>query len=207
MMRTRVKICGITRYEDALAAVEAGADALGFVFYPPSPRYVTPEVAAQIIAQLPPLVTTVALFVNETADQVENIIKTAGIDLLQFHGDEAPEYCEQFSRPYFKALRMSPDIDVVAESERFTKARAILLDAYRPGVPGGTGEAFDWDRIPANLSKPLILAGGLDDKNVAQAISRVQPFAVDVSGGVEASKGLKDRSKITLFMKEVACAN
>ncbi|GGK82703.1 phosphoribosylanthranilate isomerase [Amphritea balenae] len=206
-MRTRVKICGITRYEDALAAVEAGADALGFVFYPPSPRYVTPEVAAQIIAQLPPLVTTVALFVNETADQVENIIKTAGIDLLQFHGDEAPEYCEQFSRPYFKALRMSPDIDVVAESERFTKARAILLDAYRPGVPGGTGEAFDWDRIPANLSKPLILAGGLDDKNVAQAISRVQPFAVDVSGGVEASKGLKDRSKITLFMKEVACAN
>ncbi|UTW05244.1 phosphoribosylanthranilate isomerase [Amphritea atlantica] len=206
-MRTRVKICGITRLEDALAAVEAGADALGFVFYPPSPRYVDPAVAEVIIRQLPPFVTSVALFVNESAEQVCAILDQTGIDLLQFHGDESPEYCAQFSRPYFKALRMSPDIDVAAETERFALSRAILLDAYRPGVPGGTGEAFDWERIPSDLDKPLILAGGLDQNNVAKAISRVKPYAVDVSGGVEAAKGIKDSSKLISFMNEVARAN
>ncbi|MCV6612745.1 MAG: phosphoribosylanthranilate isomerase [Amphritea sp.] len=203
----RVKICGITRLEDALAAVEAGADALGFVFYAPSPRAVTVAQAAEIIRQLPPFVTTTALFVNETAEQIETVIAETGIDLLQFHGDETPEFCAQFSRPYFKALRMAPGIDVAAESVRYTAARGILLDAYRAGVPGGTGEVFDWDRIPENLDKPLILAGGLDHTNVAQAVAQVEPYAVDVSGGVELSKGVKDKSKITLFMREVARAN
>ncbi|SEQ37007.1 phosphoribosylanthranilate isomerase [Amphritea atlantica] len=206
-MRTRVKICGITRLEDALAAVDSGADALGFVFYAPSPRFVEPAVAEAIIKQLPPFVTTVALFVNASVDQVQTIMAQTGIDLLQFHGDESPEYCAQFDRPYFKALRMSPDIDVVAETKRFSLARGILLDAYRPGVPGGTGEAFDWERIPSDIDKPLILAGGLDQSNVVQAIRRVKPYAVDVSGGVEAAKGLKDCEKITSFMNEVARAN
>ena len=207
MLRTRVKICGITRLEDALAAIAAGADALGFVFYPPSPRSVEPAVAEAIIKQLPPFVTTVALFVNESPERVRMVLDRTGIDLLQFHGDESPEYCNQFVRPYFKALRMSPDIDVVVEAERFDTARAVLLDAYRAGVPGGTGDVFDWDRIPSNLSKPLILAGGLDQNNVSQAISRVKPYAVDVSGGVEAAKGLKDCSKIISFMNEVSRAN
>ncbi|MDO6564206.1 phosphoribosylanthranilate isomerase [Amphritea sp. 1_MG-2023] len=206
-MRTRVKICGITRLEDALAAVEAGADALGFVFYSPSPRYVEPAVAKQIIQQLPPFVTTVALFVDESSARVKQVLDQTGIDLLQFHGDESPEYCHQFDRPYFKAVRMSPVIDVETETQRFASARGILLDAYRPGVPGGTGEAFDWARIPADLTLPLILAGGLDQNNVAQAISQVNPYAVDVSGGVEMAKGLKDCVKITSFMNEVACAN
>ncbi|RTE67594.1 phosphoribosylanthranilate isomerase [Amphritea opalescens] len=206
-MRTRVKICGITRLEDALAAIEAGADALGFVFYPPSPRYVDPAVAEAIIAQLPPFVTTVALFVDDSPEQVNAILGQTGIDLLQFHGDESPAYCQQFNRPYFKAVRMSPDIDVIAECKRFASARGLLLDAYRPGVPGGTGEAFNWDRIPSDLELPLILAGGLDQNNVAKAISQVKPYAVDVSGGVEMAKGRKDCSKIISFMNEVACAN
>jgi phosphoribosylanthranilate isomerase len=207
VLRTRVKICGITRLEDALAAIAAGADALGFVFYPPSPRSVESTVAEAIIKQLPPFVSTVALFVNESPEQVRAVIEQTGIDLLQFHGDESPDYCSQFERPYFKALRMSPDIDVVAETKRFTSARAVLLDAYRAGVPGGTGEAFDWDRIPADLSMPLILAGGLDQHNVKQAINQVKPYAVDVSGGVEAAKGLKDSAKIISFMNEVSRAN
>ncbi|BBB26387.1 phosphoribosylanthranilate isomerase [Amphritea japonica ATCC BAA-1530] len=207
MLRTRVKICGITRLEDALAAIDAGADALGFVFYPPSPRSVEATVAEAIIKQLPPFVTTVALFVNESPDQVRAVLDQTGIDLLQFHGDESPDYCNQFERPYFKALRMSPDIDVVAETKRFASASAVLLDAYRAGIPGGTGEAFDWDRIPADLSKPLILAGGLDQDNVKQAIDHVRPYAVDVSGGVEAAKGLKDSFKIISFMNEVSRAN
>ena len=206
-MRTRVKICGITRLEDALNAVEAGADALGFVFYPPSPRYVEPAVAEAIIQQLPPFVTTVALFVNEADAQVKMIMDQTGIDLLQFHGDESPAFCQQFDQPYFKAVRMSADIDVTAESKRFASAKAILLDAYRAGVPGGTGEAFDWDRIPSDLELPLILAGGLEQSNVAKAICQVKPYAVDVSGGVEMAKGLKDCSKIISFMNEVACAN
>lgn len=190
-----------------MAAIDAGADALGFVFYPPSPRSVEPAAAEVIIKQLPPFITTVALFVNESPEQVRVVLDQTGIDLLQFHGDESPEYCNQFERPYFKALRMSPDIDVVVETERFSSARAVLLDAYRAGVPGGTGEAFDWDRIPADLNKPLILAGGLDQSNVNQAIGQVKPYAVDVSGGVEAAKGLKDCSKIISFMNEVSRAN
>ena len=207
MVRTRVKICGITRLEDALVAIDAGADALGFVFYAPSPRYVQPARAAEIIQQLPPFVTTTALFVDAPAAEVAAILAQTQVDLLQFHGDETQEYCTQFARPYFKAVRMSPELDVKREVGRYHSARAVLLDAYRPGVPGGTGETFDWERIPADLDKPLILAGGLDQENVQRAIQKVRPYAVDVSGGVELSKGLKDRSKITIFMKEVARAN
>jgi len=205
--RTRVKICGITRLEDAEAAIAAGADALGFVFYPPSPRAISPEQAADIIRQLPPLITTVGLFVNEDAETVAAILQQTQLDLLQFHGDETPDYCQQFGRPWFKALRMKPELDLPQEVERYAAARAILLDAYRPGVPGGTGEAFDWARIPANLNTSLILAGGLTPANVRKAITRVQPYAVDVSGGVEAEKGIKDSQKIDLFIEEVARAN
>lgn len=207
MTRTRVKICGITRLEDAEAAIAAGADALGFVFYPPSPRAISPEQAADIIRQLPPLITTVGLFVNEDAETVAAILQQTQLDLLQFHGDETPDYCQQFGRPWFKALRMKPELDLPQEVERYAAARAILLDAYRPGVPGGTGEAFDWARIPVNLNTSLILAGGLTPANVRKAITRVQPYAVDVSGGVEAEKGIKDSQKIDLFIEEVARAN
>ncbi len=203
----RVKICGITCIEDALLAVNAGADALGFVFYAPSPRYVSPDVAADIIRQLPPFVTTVALFVDAPAEDVSAITEQTQIDLLQFHGKETAAYCEQFNRPYFKALRMSADIDVNQAAAEYSSARAILLDAYRKGVPGGTGESFDWQRIPSDLPKPLILAGGLDETNIYRAITQVSPFAVDVSGGVERVRGRKSSEKINTFMSEVARAN
>jgi len=205
--RTRVKICGITRLEDAQAAIAAGADALGFVFYPPSPRAVTVEQAAEIIRQLPPLVSTVGLFVNESAEQVSRIADQAQLDVLQFHGDESPEFCRSFSRPYFKALRMKPGLDVTEQVQQYSDARAVLLDAYRPGVPGGTGEAFDWALIPQNFPGYLILAGGLTPANIRNAVAQVKPYAVDVSGGVEAEKGVKDSQKIDLFIEEVARAN
>lgn len=207
MKRTRVKICGITRLEDAVAAIESGADALGFVFYEPSPRYVAPEAAAAIIAQLPAFVTTTALFVNESKAVIDRILRETRIDLLQFHGDEDPSFCDQFERPYIKALRMKPDLDLGAETEKYAKAQAILLDAYRPGVPGGTGEVFDWERIPEIHPAPIILAGGLTADNVAQAVETVAPYAVDVSGGVEKSKGIKDAEQVEKFINEVTRAN
>lgn len=207
MNRTRIKICGITRLADAQSAIDSGADALGFVFYEPSPRYISPEDAAEIIAELPAFISTVGLFVNASSEQVEAAIEKTGIDLLQFHGDESPEFCDSFSRPWFKALRMKPGLDVASECSRYQNGTAILLDAYRPGVPGGTGEAFDWDLIPSDLSNPLILAGGLSPSNVHAAITQVQPYAVDISGGVEASKGIKDSQKIAAFMQEVLRAN
>ena len=207
MARTRVKICGITRLEDALAAIEAGVDALGFVFYAPSPRSVEVKQAAEIIAQLPAFVTTTALFVNAEREFVDLVIRDARIDLLQFHGDEDEAFCNSFSRPYIKALRMKPELDLNAEVACFSSAQAILLDAYRPGVPGGTGEIFDWDRIPEQHPAPIILAGGLDSGNVAQAVAAVTPYAVDVSGGVEQSKGIKDANKINMFVNEVTRAN
>ena len=200
-MRTRTKICGITNVKDALCAVDAGADAIGLVFYDPSPRCVSIEQAAEIQKALPPFVTTVALFVNPELDLVESVIEQVKIDVLQFHGDETPEFCEQFSRPYFKALRMKEGVDLYAECERYDSAQALLLDAYKPGVPGGTGETFDWARIPKDLSKAVILAGGLEPDNVAEAIKQVQPYAVDVSGGVEAKKGLKDADKVIQFVR------
>lgn len=201
-MRTRVKICGITRREDALTAIATGADAIGFVFYPPSPRAVTPAQAAEIVAQLPPFITVVGLFVDEDAATVAEIMAQVGLDRLQFHGDESPAYCRQFNRPYFKVFRMRPDIDLAKEAAEYADASAILLDSYQPNIPGGTGEIFDWQRIAA-LPQPLILAGGLNAQNVANAINTVQPYAVDVSGGVERSKGIKDAAKIAAFMQEV----
>ncbi|WP_228050649.1 phosphoribosylanthranilate isomerase [Pontibacterium sinense] len=204
--RTRIKICGITRQEDADAAVAAGADALGFVFYDPSPRNVNVDQAAEIIRNLPAFVTSTALFVNADVAFVQRVIDSTGLDLLQFHGDEDVAYCEQFDRPYMKAIRMKPGVDIQAECERYASATAILLDAYRPGVPGGTGESFDWDRIPSELKKPIVLAGGLEPDNIRRAVETVRPFAVDVSGGVEASKGIKDKAKIEKFTLEVTRA-
>ncbi|GGB90452.1 N-(5'-phosphoribosyl)anthranilate isomerase [Marinobacterium zhoushanense] len=204
---TRVKICGITRLEDALCAVEAGADALGFVFYDPSPRAIAVDQAASIIAQLPAFVTTTALFVDPAPELVDRVVQDVQVDLLQFHGKESPEFCQGFARPWIKALRMKPDLDVLQQAQRFHAGRGILLDAYRPGVPGGTGEAFDWDRIPVKLASRIILAGGLNPENVAQAVCRVRPFAVDVSGGVEEGPGIKSCRKIKAFIDQVRAAD
>jgi phosphoribosylanthranilate isomerase len=202
-MRTRVKICGITRLEDARTAVAAGADALGFVFYPPSPRNVSVEQAADIACRIPPFVTRVGLFVNADRDTIAEVVERVGIDLIQFHGDECPDYCAGHGRPYIKAVRMKDDVDVAAERRRYCAAAALLLDAYRPGIPGGTGKAFDWQRIPAELAGEIILAGGLTPENVVEAIRAVNPYAVDVSGGVERAKGVKDPDKIHRFMQGV----
>ncbi len=202
-MTTRVKICGITCLADAMAAVEAGASALGFVFYAPSPRYVSAEVAADIIRQLPPFVTTVGLFVNASEADVTRVLQQTGIDLLQFHGDETESFCCSFARPYIKAFRVRPELDLTAQVALYPSARGVLLDAYRPGVPGGTGEVFDWALIPPTLAPKVILAGGLEATNVAQAIEQVVPYAVDVSGGVEAAPGRKDRARINAFMAAV----
>ena len=201
LMRTRVKICGITRLEDALAAARAGADALGFVFYPPSPRNIEPEQAARILAELPPFVTTVALFVNADAETIAEVVNLARVDLLQFHGNECPDYCAWHGRPWIKAIRMKEGVDLEAEAERYSAASGLLLDAYRPGVPGGTGEAFDWKRIPVSLRERIVLAGGLTPENVAEAVRQVRPWAVDVSGGVEAAPGIKDAAKIERFIR------
>lgn len=202
-MTTRVKICGITCLADAMAAVEAGASALGFVFYAPSPRYVSAEVAADIIRQLPPFVTTVGLFVNASEADVTRVLQQTSIDLLQFHGDETESFCCSFARPYIKAFRVRPELDLTAQVALYPSARGVLLDAYRPGVPGGTGEVFDWALIPPTLAPKVILAGGLEATNVAQAIEQVVPYAVDVSGGVEAAPGRKDRARINAFMAAV----
>ena len=202
-MRTRVKICGITREQDAEAAVACGADAIGLVFYAPSPRHVSVEQAAAICRRLPPYVTSVALFVNAEAADIARVVDEVGVDLLQFHGDESPEFCAAHRRPWMRAVRMKADTDLDAELARFSVGRGLLLDAYRPGVPGGTGETFDWARIPAALARRIVLAGGLSPANVGEAVRRVRPYAVDVSGGVEADKGIKDADKIKAFIDEV----
>lgn len=208
MARTRVKVCGITCLEDAVQAVDAGADALGFVFYRPSPRFVEPAIAAKIIASLPAFVTTVALFVDEIEALVQRISTETGVDLLQFHGDEPVGFCTQFDRPYIKALRVKPDVEVLQQAAPYAdSARGILLDTYRKGIPGGTGEAFDWDLVPEDLGAALILAGGLNAGNVGAAMAAVSPFAVDVSGGVEAKAGRKDPDKIQAFMDAVRTQN
>ncbi|MCY0109823.1 MULTISPECIES: phosphoribosylanthranilate isomerase [Pseudomonas] len=200
MSAVRSKICGITRIEDALAAVEAGADAIGFVFYAKSPRAVNVQQARAIIRALPPFVTTVGLFVNASRCELGEILDAVPLDLLQFHGDESAEACEEWRRPYIKALRVKAGDDIAAAVAAYPGASGVLLDTYVEGVPGGTGEAFDWSLIPPDLSKPLILAGGLTPENVADAVARVRPYAVDVSGGVEASKGIKDHAKIRAFI-------
>ncbi|WP_321347397.1 phosphoribosylanthranilate isomerase [Halopseudomonas oceani] len=199
----RIKICGITRVEDALAAAEAGADAIGLVFYAPSPRAVDARQAAHIVAALPPFVTTVGLFVDAEPDAVREVLSQVPLDVLQFHGDETDEYCRQFGRPFLKAVRVQNAEQLTDVAARWPGASGILLDSYKPGVPGGTGEVFDWRLVPVKRDWNLVLAGGLTADNVHQAIREMRPWAVDVSGGVEASKGIKDVAKINAFVQEV----
>lgn len=202
-MRTRVKFCGITRIEDALAAARLGADAIGLVFYEASPRYVTLEQAQEITRVLPPFVTAVGLFVDVLERQIRAAIESCRVQVLQFHGDEPAATYAAFGRPYIKAIRMAADIDLHAEQGAYPDAAGFLLDSYVPGKAGGSGETFDWRRIPQNLQKPVILAGGLTAQNVQQAISLVHPYAVDVSSGVEKTKGIKDIEKMTAFIRSV----
>lgn len=199
----RIKICGITRVEDALAAAAAGADAIGLVFYAASPRAVSIEQAREIVRELPPFVTTVGLFVDASEAVIRSTLEQVPLDLLQFHGNEPEEFCRRFSRPYIKALRVRPGDNLQELAARWPSASGILLDSYKPGVPGGTGETFDWSEIPAERSWSLILAGGLQPSNVRQAIEMTAPWAVDVSGGVEAARGVKDIDKINAFIHEV----
>ncbi|EPC03634.1 hypothetical protein L861_19050 [Litchfieldella anticariensis FP35 = DSM 16096] len=202
--RIRVKICGLTREADIDAAVAAGADALGFVLWPGSKRAIDEARLAELAARVPAFVTRVGLFVDQEATLIERA--SAHLDLLQFHGDESPAFCTSFGRPWIKALRMRDGLDLPAMADAYQEAQALLLDAYRPGVPGGTGETFDWSRIPASLAKPVILAGGLTPANVAEAIRTVRPFAVDVSGGVERSPGIKIPERIDDFLRQVFLA-
>ncbi len=203
VLRVRVKICGITRVEDALAAVAQGADAIGLVFYAPSPRAVSIEQAAAIAKQIPAFVSVVGLFVNAEASFVKEVITQVPLDLLQFHGDETPEQCARYGLPFIKAVRVKSDTNLVQCAKDYSASRALLLDTYTEGVAGGTGHVFDWGLIPPDLNKPVVLAGGLTAENVALAIQQVNPYAVDVSGGVEASKGIKDAAKIAAFMQQV----
>ena len=199
---TRVKICGITNSDDALLACDSGADAIGLVFYPPSPRFVSIEQALQVVNNLPPFISTVALFVNAQREEIEQVIDQVAIDLLQFHGDEPEEFCASFNRPYIKAVRMKDGLDLYAVQDEYASARGLLLDTYKKGIPGGTGEAFNWHKVPHDLQLPVILAGGLTADNIAAAITQVKPYAVDVSGGVEAFKGKKDPQKVIQFMQQ-----
>jgi phosphoribosylanthranilate isomerase len=200
---TRIKICGITRAEDALAAARSGADAIGLVFYQRSPRHVSVAQAEQLAEALPPFVSLVGLFVNAEAAFVREVLANVPLDMLQFHGDETPEYCAQFDRPYLKAIRVKAGVDLLQCASDFRSAKGLLLDAHVEGIPGGTGTAFDWTLIPKQLPLPVILSGGLDAENVATAIKQVRPYAVDVSSGVEAGKGIKDAAKVAAFINEV----
>jgi phosphoribosylanthranilate isomerase len=204
---TRIKICGITSAEDARVAVDCGADAIGLVFYPPSPRAVTASQAAEIVAAVPPFVTVVALFVDEPAESIRRILDSVPVNFLQFHGEEPATFCEQFQRPWMKALRVQADMDLVAHCRQYREARAVLLDSWQEGVPGGTGRTFDWDLARGELPLPVVLAGGLDAGNVGEAITRLRPAAVDVSGGVEESPGHKDGRKIKRFVAAVRAAD
>jgi len=201
--RTRVKICGIREPEHARIAAEAGADAIGLVFYGESPRHIDAERAAYVARQLPPYVMTVGLFVNADADSVWAVLDEIPLDLLQFQGDEPPEFCNQFGRPYVRAVRMEKGTDLVEYSSRYSGAKALLLDAHVPGERGGTGRVFDWNVIPREHPVPLILSGGLTAQNVGRAIREVRPWAVDVSSGVESSRGVKDPAKIVEFIRSV----
>ena len=205
-MRTRVKICGITRPEHARAAASAGADAIGLMFYEPSPRFVSREHAAEICAVLPPMVSIVGVFVNPAPCEIEATVRELPVDLLQFHGDEPPELCADAGMPYVKAVRVRARDDIVEAAARFPHARALLLDAHHDALWGGTGKRFDWSIVPDDVEHPIVLAGGLTPENVADAIRLVRPFAVDVSGGVESAPGEKDPRSIERFIKEVAGA-
>jgi phosphoribosylanthranilate isomerase len=202
-MRVRIKFCGITNSADALAAAALGVDALGFVFHAPSPRYVTPAAAAAIIECLPPLISKVGLFVNMPPDVVSEIVALTGVDVVQFHGDESPADCRLAPRAWIKAIRVRPDTNIVDEVRSYAGAAAILLDAWDKSVYGGTGMSFDWGAVPNAAARPLILAGGLTPENVGAAIRQTRPYAVDVSGGIEASRGRKDHEKMQRFVTEV----
>lgn len=206
-MRTRIKICGITRVEDAKAAVEAGCDAIGLVFYAPSPRFVSLERAAEIAASIPPFVSIVGLFVDAEPSYIQQVLQHVRLDLLQFHGDESAQACQQYGVPYMKAIRVQSDTNLLQYAKQFEQAKALLLDAFIEGVPGGTGQQFDWNLIPKALPIPVVLAGGLTPENVSAAIEQVNPYAVDVSGGVEIKKGIKDAAKIAAFMRGVSHAS
>lgn len=204
---TRVKICGITRVEDGLTCARLGADAIGLVFYAKSPRFVESGKAREIARALPPFISTVALFVNPTPAEVDKVLAEVRPDVLQFHGDELPEFCRRFGVPYLKAVRVKPGVDLVQYADFYADAQGLLLDAYVEGTPGGTGQSFDWGLIPAELKLPVVLSGGLDAGNVSSAIRQVKPWAVDVSSGVEVSKGIKDAGKIAAFMQGVRDGN
>lgn len=206
MSRARVKICGITSIEDAMAVVDAGAEALGLVFYAASPRAVAIEQARTIAFAAGPFAVVTGLFVDADPEFVNAVLKHVPLQLLQFHGNETLAYCESFSRPYMKAIRMRPELDVVSAIAEYPSASGILLDAYRPGVPGGTGETFDWERIPQQSTKPLVLAGGLTSANITEAIRATRVYGVDVSGGVESAPGKKDHGKITSFINNARLA-
>lgn len=207
VLHTRIKICGITRVEDALAAAQAGADAIGLVFYPSSPRAVSVETAREIVANLPPFIAAVGLFVNETAPEIERIYKRVRLDLLQLHGDETPQFCAGLGVPFLKALRVKPGDDVAQLMNPWDDARSILLDAFKQDVPGGTGEVFDWSQVPRSQAERIVLAGGLTPDNVYSAVQETQVAAVDVSGGVEAAPGLKSSEKIAAFVAAVRSAD
>ena len=202
-MSTRVKICGITRIEDALTAVRLGTNAIGFIFWDKSTRYIDPKEARKIVMALPPFVTVVGVYVNPSSEWVEETCSIAGLNLLQFHGDELPEFCSQFPLPYIKAVRIRSGIDLLQYAAQYSSSNGLLLDSYVEGVPGGTGRTFEWSLIPENLSLPLIVSGGLHAKNVCEAIREAKPWAVDVSSGVEVTKGIKDADKIAAFMTGV----
>ena len=203
MKRTRVKICGFTSPEQAAFAAYAGVDAIGLVFYPPSPRHVSIRQAQEIVAALPAFTTVVALFVDADATQINEILAQVSIDVLQFHGDELPAACRLYNKPYIKAIRMQEGTDIAALNQDYHDAQGLLLDAYHAQTKGGTGEKFDWDLIPKDCTLPIILAGGLESANASDAINSVQPYALDVSSGVEISKGIKDNNKIAAFLTEV----
>lgn len=207
-MRTRVKICGITRTQDIKSVVDAGADAIGFVFFPPSPRNVSVELAQELVKQVPAYVQTVGLFVNASSDEILEVLKTVSLDVIQFHGDETPEQCQKIAkltgRRWYKAIQVKPDLDVISTIKQYQQvgASAMLLDAWHPELKGGTGHSFDWSQFP-QLDIPLILAGGLKPENIENAIKTTRAYAVDVSGGVESAKGIKDQQLIEQFMQGV----
>lgn len=206
MHRTRIKICGITRACDLSDAVAAGVDALGFVFYPPSPRFLAMEAAAELVRKVPPLVTRVGLFVNADPVFVRSVMEAVPLELLQFHGEESAEYCEQFGKPYLKAARVRPDLDLLEFARAYPSAQGLLLDAWVEGY-GGAGQSFDWSLIPGELPLPMVLSGGLHVDNVGEAVSKIHPWAVDVSSGVEYAKGVKDAGKMAAFVAAVRTAD
>ncbi|WOE30476.1 MULTISPECIES: phosphoribosylanthranilate isomerase [unclassified Acinetobacter] len=207
-MRTRVKICGITRIQDLHAVVQSGADAIGLVFYPPSPRSVTPQQAQRLLQHLPPYVQSVGLFVNASLTEIAEILHTVPLDILQFHGDETPEQChmlgKQLQRRWYKAIQVKADMDLLDTIKKYQQAgaSAVLLDAWHPELKGGTGHRFDWTKFP-KIDIPLILAGGLKPENIEDAIKTTEAYALDVSGGVESAKGIKDQQLIEQFMQGV----